>query len=278
MHLPQAGDGTARKRGANVRGRSHELRCSRRFQQRHRHGPTGGMPDSRRRWGCGRHHDAGSRLGSSASASAARAMTRVLVRTPLRVSLFGGGTDLPSVYQLCGGRVLGAAIAEYTYVEMDDRVRGVHLRWPGGEEHVSDVASLRHGLVRAALTECGVEHAVAVRTVARVSARGSGLGASSSIAVGLVCAAQSLNGIRQPPAALAEHACTVEIERLGRPVGKQDQYLTALGGLRMLAIAPSGEVHIDTPRVDASAIAELENRTLLFSVGARPDVAAPGHV
>lgn len=203
-------------------------------------------------------------------------MTTVVIRTPLRVSFFGGGTDLPHVYEVCGGRILAAALAYYTYVLLDDRhPAGVHLEWQNDTEDVLDIAALQHGITREALLPFRCRRPVTIRINSPVRADGSGLAASASIAVGLIHAGSELLAQPLSTVEIADRACRIEMDRLQRPVGKQDPYLVALGGIRLLAINQKGTVTVQTPSLKPTTAHELERRSLLFCLGVRRDPDRP---
>src|SRR5438034_1297175 len=166
----------------------------------------------------------------------------IITQTPLRVGLVGGGTDLPGYYREHGGRVLNAAIDKYVYVIVKQRFDDdVYVNY-STKEIVSRVEDLQHELVREAMHMAGVRGGVEITTLADIPSAGSGLGSSSSVTVGLLHALFAYTGRQLPAAELAEQACTIEIERCGKPIGKQDQYIAALGGIRDLRFGPGDGV------------------------------------
>ena len=155
----------------------------------------------------------------------------IITQTPLRVGLVGGGTDLPSFYREHGGRVLNAAIDKYVYVVVKQRFDDdIYVNY-SQKEIVSRVEDLRHDLVREAMHMAGVRHGVEITTLADIPSAGSGLGSSSSVTVGLLQALFAYRGIQLSAQELAERACTIELDRCGKPIGKQDQYAAAYGGI-----------------------------------------------
>lgn len=178
----------------------------------------------------------------------------IVVQTPLRVSLFGGGTDFPEYFlHHGGGGVLSMAIDKFTYViakkRFDQMVRVSYSR----TEVVDDASELHNELVRECLLQVGISAGIEIALMADVPSEGTGLGSSSSFIVGLLNALYRLRGHVATPRELAEQACCIERERLGQPVGFQDQYIAAFGGVRQIAFGQSGvtvegaeEVHADT--------------------------------
>jgi D-glycero-alpha-D-manno-heptose-7-phosphate kinase len=194
----------------------------------------------------------------------------VLTRTPLRLGLAGGGTDVPPFATEEGGCVVNCALQLYVYVLAKWRHDGTYRVSYTETEIVEDPADLRHELVREALTVAGVTRGVEVVTVADIPGQGSGLGSSSAVTVGVLHALHALMGERVYPEQLAEEACDVEISRCGKHIGKQDQYAAALGGLNLLSIGPGDGVLVERLRVQESRIRYLEQRLLLYWVQAPP--------
>src|SRR5215467_10195137 len=166
----------------------------------------------------------------------------ILTRTPFRITLGGGGTDLPSFYREHGGFILAVGIDKYMYLNVntpivDDKIR---LRYTA-TEIVDDVEDLKHTLAREALRHFGIRNGIEIVSIADVPA-GTGLGSSSSYLVGLMNALHTLLQDQATPQKLAEEACHIELEILKKPIGKQDQYMAAFGGLTALDIDPDGRV------------------------------------
>ena len=165
----------------------------------------------------------------------------VVIQTPLRVSLFGGGTDFPEYFLTSGGGgVLTMSIDKFVYVvakrRFDSAVRVSYSR----TEVVSDAAELENDLVRECMLEVGLRSGIEIALLADVPSQGTGLGSSGSFIVGILHALYRLQGIRPSARLLAEKACSIERERLGRSVGLQDQYIAAFGGIRQIAFGRSG--------------------------------------
>src|SRR3954454_10410096 len=162
----------------------------------------------------------------------------IITQTPLRIGLLGGGTDLPDYYRRHGGRVLNCAIDKYVYAivkqRFDDDIYVNYSR----KEIVSRVAAIKHDLVREAMRMTGVGKGVEITMLADIPATGTGLGSSSSVTVGLLHALFAYRGQQIAGEELADRACTIEIERCGKSIGKQDQYIAALGGIRDIRLGP----------------------------------------
>lgn len=191
----------------------------------------------------------------------------ILARAPMRITLGGGGTDLPSYYSQFGGFVLSAAIDKYTYIYVnrpaaDDLIRVKYSRY----EEVAAPDQVAHDLVRPALQVLGIENNVEIVSMADVPA-GTGLGSSSTYLVCLLTALYELKRERVGTQALAELACHVEMELAGHPVGKQDQYLAAFGGITALDIERDGRVRVRPAPINAAVVEALQNRILLFYTG-----------
>jgi D-glycero-alpha-D-manno-heptose-7-phosphate kinase len=191
----------------------------------------------------------------------------IITQTPLRVGLVGGGTDLPSYYREHGGRVLNAAIDKYVYVVVKQRFDDdIYINY-SRKEIVSRVADVEHELVREAMNMSGVRGGVEITTLADIPSAGSGLGSSSAVTVGLLHALFAYQGRQVSAEELAERACTIEIDRCGKPIGKQDQYAAAFGGICDLRFGPGDQVTVDQIRLPAAAHRELQGELMLFYTG-----------
>jgi len=147
----------------------------------------------------------------------------IITQTPLRIGLLGGGTDLPGYYRRHGGRVLNCALDKYVYVIVKQRFDDdIYVNY-SKKEIVSLVEDLEHELVRETMLMTGVVKGVEITTLADIPSAGSGLGSSSAVTVGLLQALFAYQGRPTSAEELAERACTIEIERCGKPIGKQDQ-------------------------------------------------------
>jgi D-glycero-alpha-D-manno-heptose-7-phosphate kinase len=191
----------------------------------------------------------------------------IITQTPLRIGLLGGGTDLPGYYREHGGRVLNCAIDKYIYVIVKQRFDDeIYVNY-SKKEIVSRVEDLEHELVREAMLMTGVTGGVEITTLADIPSAGSGLGSSSTVTVGLLNALFTYQGLQVSARELAERACEIEIERCGKPIGKQDQFIAALGGIRDLRFGPGEEVTADEIRLDATGRRALQRQIMLFYTG-----------
>ncbi len=191
----------------------------------------------------------------------------IISRTPLRVSFFGGGTDIDefSVAAPSGGLVVSAAINKYVYVTInrrfDDRIRISY----SSMEDVDSVSKIQHGLVREALRLTGIESGVEITTIADIPGRGTGLGSSSSVTVGLLNAMHAFQGRKTSKEQLAEEACKIEIEIMGAPIGRQDQYAASYGGVNSIRFGRKG-VSVEPMEIGNDMLAEISsNFTLVFT-------------
>lgn len=188
----------------------------------------------------------------------------IVTRTPFRVTLGGGGTDLPAFYRRYGANVLSMGIDKYMYVALNvpyaDKLVRLHYTQ---SETVGRVEDLKHELAREALLHHGIRYGIEIASLADLPA-GSGLGSSSCYLVGL------LNAVRTyllRPATfeqLADEACTIELDLLKKPIGKQDQYMAAFGGLTELHITRDGEVTVSRVTLPNYAISELISKTHMY--------------
>ena len=188
----------------------------------------------------------------------------ILTRTPFRVTLGGGGTDLPSFYQEHGGFILAVGIDKYMYLNVntpivDDKIR---VRYTTSEmvDHVDEV---QHTLAREALRYFGITNGIEIVSIADIPA-GTGLGSSSSYLVGLLNALHTLLQDQATSLKLAEEACHIELEVLKKPIGRQDQYMAAFGGLTALDIKPDGGVCVKRLELDVDLVENLEHNILMF--------------
>jgi D-glycero-alpha-D-manno-heptose-7-phosphate kinase len=195
-------------------------------------------------------------------------MGAVVVRAPLRVALGGGGTDLPSYYREHGGLVVSTTIDKYVHIlvstRSEERFVLKHLEW----EEVDHPREVRHPILRAALAHHWQGGAVELASVGDAPP-GTGLGSSGAYAVCSIMALAELSGRELDRAQLAEAACHLEIDVVGRTIGKQDQYASAFGGLRAYTFQPDGGVAVRELRLSQGMRAALSDRFLLFFTGQR---------
>jgi len=191
----------------------------------------------------------------------------LITRSPLRISLGGGGTDLPSYYRNHGGFLISAAIDKYVWVTvLRPFVRGIFLKYSRLEQ-VERIDQIEHPIIREAFLMMGfTELQHEITTLADIPA-GTGLGSSGSFTTALLKALHSHEHRLLLPGDLARLACELEIDRLGRPVGKQDQYIAAYGGITCFDIDRSGEVNAEPLQISQSTLYELQDHLLLFFTG-----------
>src|SRR6201987_51407 len=202
-----------------------------------------------------------------AAASAEGGLTMIITQTPLRIGLLGGGTDLPDYYRQHGGRVLNCAIDKYIYVIVKQRFDDeIYVNY-SKKEIVSHVDDLEHELVREAMWMTGVTNGVEITTLADIPSSGSGLGSSSAVTVGLLHALFAYQGRQVSAEELAGRACTIEVEHCRKPIGKQDQYIAALGGIRDIRFGPGDEVVARDLGLSAAGRRALQQQIMLFYTG-----------
>ena len=191
----------------------------------------------------------------------------IITRSPLRITFGGGGTDLPSYYQEHGGFLVAAAIDKYVYVTvMRPFTQGIFLKY-SQLEHVERIEDVHHRIIREALRELGFRTPqIEITTLADIPA-GTGLGSSGSFTTALLKALYAHRRRLLHPSELAELACDIEINRLGEPVGKQDQYIAAYGGLTCFTFNPDGSVEAEPLRMPMDGLFNLEDNLLLFFTG-----------
>ena len=195
----------------------------------------------------------------------------IITRTPFRITFGGGGTDLPSFYKEYGGFIFGAAIDKYMFISVnrpivDNLVRVKYSK----SETTESIHEVNHELARECCRIMGIEKAIEIVSMADIPA-GTGLGSSSSYTVGLLNALHNMSRNYFSLKELAEQACTVEIDIIGKPIGKQDQYIAVFGGLTVLEIDKNGEVEVRSAKVNAETLENLENNVLLFYEGTSRD-------
>ena len=195
----------------------------------------------------------------------------IVTRTPFRVTLGGGGTDLPSYYSQHGGFIFAMGLDKYMYVVVNRPTVGRKLRLHYSQSEVVDhVSELRHELAREALRAHGVEDSFEVASIADLPA-GTGLGSSSCYLVGLLNALHHDRRDYVPLQSLAEEACHIELDILKQPIGKQDQYLAVYGGLTILEIARDGSVAVRQLRPRSGGIADFVGSTHIYYTGSHRD-------
>jgi D-glycero-alpha-D-manno-heptose-7-phosphate kinase len=190
----------------------------------------------------------------------------IISRAPVRISLGGGGTDLPSYYKKFGGFLVAAAIDKYIFISINKRfVSSIRLSY-SETEIVDSVDQIKHRIFREALRLLGIANQVEIVSIADVPSN-CGLGSSSAFTVSLLNGLHAYKREFVSLKDLAEEACRLEIEILGEPIGKQDQYLSAIGGLCSLTFEKSGEVIVEPLQLAADKLMDLENNISLFYTG-----------
>jgi D-glycero-alpha-D-manno-heptose-7-phosphate kinase len=190
----------------------------------------------------------------------------IITRTPFRISFAGGGSDLPAFYNEEPGVVLSTSINKYIYLTVMNRF-GNNFRISYSRTELAEtVAEIEHRIVRQCLTDLDIKRGMEIVSMADIPAQ-SGLGSSSSFTVGLLHALYAVQGQLVSAERLAREACQTEIEKLGEPIGKQDQYIAAYGGLQLIEFNPDGTVFVNPVVCAPSTPAELNRRLMIFFTG-----------
>jgi D-glycero-alpha-D-manno-heptose-7-phosphate kinase len=191
----------------------------------------------------------------------------IITRSPLRISLGGGGTDLPSYYREHGGFLVAAAIDKYVYINVHRRfVDGFLLKYSSLEE-AATIEDIKHPIIREGLKLVDIqERNLEITSMADIPA-GTGLGSSGSFTTALLKAFHALKKNLVHPAELAEQACCIELDKLGEPIGKQDQYIAAYGGITSFRFLPDGRVEAAPLKISEETLFNLEDNLLLFFTG-----------
>jgi D-glycero-alpha-D-manno-heptose-7-phosphate kinase len=191
----------------------------------------------------------------------------IISRTPLRISFAGGGSDLPAFYEGEPGAVVSTTITRYVYItvnqKFDRRIRASYAE----TEIVERVDDLKHELIREALRMTSIDGAIEITSISDIPSRGTGLGSSSAYTVGLLNAMHGFVGKLAGAERLAREACEIEIERCRRPIGKQDQYSVAFGGIKSLTFQPDGNVDVAPVICSQKTRQALQDHLLLLYTG-----------
>jgi len=191
----------------------------------------------------------------------------IITRTPFRITLGGGGTDLASYYSKFGGFIFSFTLDKYMYINVNRPVVDDYIRVRYSQsETVKHIADLKHNIASACLINLGINKAIEISSMADIPS-GSGLGSSSTYTVGLLKALHSLKRDFLSLHDLAEEACKIEIEMLNKPMGKQDQYLATFGGFIILEIARDGHVEVTNANIKQSTLDDLNRNLLIFYTG-----------
>src|SRR6266852_3274675 len=190
----------------------------------------------------------------------------ILTKTSFRVSFAGGGSDLPEFYRRSGGAVLSSTIDKAMYIALHpyfhDKIRIKYSR----TEDVASASDIQHPLVRECLSLVGIERGMEIASFADVPA-GTGMGSSSAFTVGLLHALYVRAGKNPSAHELATAACEIELERVAAPIGKQDQFAAAYGGLNFIQFHADGKVHVHPVKCSAGTMQELSGRLMFFYIG-----------
>ena len=191
----------------------------------------------------------------------------IIARTPLRISFAGGGSDLPAFYCRDPGAVVSTAINKYIYItvngKFDHQIRASYSI----TEIVDHVDELRHELIRSALHLVGLTTSIEITSISDIPSQGTGLGSSSSFTVGLLKALHAHAGRHVGAERLAQETCTVELDMCHKPIGKQDQYIAAYGGLQFMQFNPDGSVYVDPVVCRPETKQKLQQGLLLLYTG-----------
>jgi D-glycero-alpha-D-manno-heptose-7-phosphate kinase len=197
----------------------------------------------------------------------------IVVRTPFRLPLGGGGTDLPAYYQQFGGFLITAAVNKYMFLSINRPalVRRMRLAYSKVENvAIGDYDAIQHDVVRETFRHFKIHCPIEITSVADIGA-GTGMGSSSSYTVGLLNGLNAMMRRHLPIQELAEEACMVEMELAKKPVGKQDAYAAAFGGIIAMEIAMDGTVTVHPLNLEEETILELESRLMMFYTGIQRD-------
>ncbi len=193
---------------------------------------------------------------------------------PLRVSFAGGGSDIAAFYRQRRGAVLSSAIAKYSFIVVHPYFSATkyHLKY-ARTELVDRLDEIQHPILREALRMQGIDPGIEIVSIADIP-RGTGLGSSSSFSVALLNALYVHRGIFVPKERLAQEACMLEIDRLGEPIGKQDQYVAAFGGMNLIEFERHGGVAVQPLLLPPATLSELEGNLMLFFTGSQRDAGS----
>jgi D-glycero-alpha-D-manno-heptose-7-phosphate kinase len=191
----------------------------------------------------------------------------IIVRTPVRLSFVGGGSDLKAFYDRMDGAVVSSAIDKFVYVIVKERFDDMIYVNYSQKECVEHVDEIKHDLVREAMKITGIEKGVEITTLADIPSEGSGVGSSSSITVGLLHAFYTYQNMLVTAEQLAREACKIEIDIIGKPIGKQDQYVAAYGGLNQYVFRKDDTTEISPVALDNGTLRKFSSSLLLYYTG-----------
>jgi D-glycero-alpha-D-manno-heptose-7-phosphate kinase len=190
----------------------------------------------------------------------------IITRAPLRITLGGGGTDLPSYYEQFGGFVLSAAISKYIFISVNRTFTPDYFLKYSALERVERPDRIEHPIVREVLLAHDIGPSVEIVSMADIPS-GTGLGSSGAFTVGLLHAVYAFRRDHVTAGDLADEACAIEIDRLCRAVGKQDQYVAAFGGVKCFDFKPDGQVAVSPLAMSTDTLHDLEEHLLMFFTG-----------
>lgn len=191
----------------------------------------------------------------------------IITKTPLRISFFGGGTDMKQFWMEEEGCVLSCSINKYIYVIVNKSFdRLIHIKY-FEQENVDSIDKVKHDLIRETMRKAGIEGGIEVVILSDIPHTGSGLGSSSTLTVGLLNAFYTYSGKKVCKETLAQQACEIEIDILGKPIGKQDQYIASYGGLNKIVFKPNGSVKVQQVKPVYNILPVLRKYLLLFYTG-----------
>ncbi len=190
----------------------------------------------------------------------------IITRTPLRISFTGGGTDIRDFYQADGGAVVSMAIDKYVYITVNTKFdRSIRISY-SKTEIVNTLSEVQHELVRECMRMTGVTDGIEITSIADIPS-GTGLGSSSAFTVGVLNALYTYKGKRLSSKQLAEGACEIEIGILGHPIGKQDQYAAAYGGLNYIRFHADETVSVEAIELPENDLRAMRGKLMLFYTG-----------
>ena len=197
----------------------------------------------------------------------------IITRSPLRISLGGGGTDLPSYYREHTGFLIAAAIDKFVYITLHRPFADEVIVKYSRMETVRDASEVQHPIVREALELLDIRSHIEITSIADIPA-GTGLGSSGSFTTALLRGLHVLKKSFISPSDLAEQACHIEIDRLGEPIGKQDQYIAAYGGITCFTFNPDDSVTVEPLKLAPETMHNLEDNLALFFTGYTRDASS----
>lgn len=188
----------------------------------------------------------------------------IITQTPLRISFMGGGTDFAGFYKQEEGFVLSSAIDKFIFVIVKQRFDKFIRVGYTKTELVETVSDLQHELVRESLIHIGIKSQIEINTMGDIPSTGTGLGSSSTVTVGVLNALHHYKNSLPTHNQLANEACSIEIKRLNKPIGKQDQFIAAYGGFRAIHFYPDNTVSVENVNLDSKSKRQLNHNLLLF--------------